>query len=313
MTDPAPHSPETDLDAATAAAWFAFIDTLTALIEQQGSRAIGVFVEEGPATVNRIRLDQADGDLWVILRGNTGLPPSLRLSRSAMAHARRLGWSRASSASRHYARYFPATTARTAAFAIATALSEVVGVLHPAFVSLSDDLRPIAPTRPAASPRAQRPSPSPAMATAPRASGLRPTSPRHLDRLVESTLGTVMGRELRRSECGEIDIDVDGGTVYVEWSTDRLVVPLVTPLATSVAGGAATLAVVNDLNRYFRGITFVLEGRSVVARIDHLANPFDGDLLVNHLSLLCALVTDHGASIAERLGALGDASDRRGG
>ena len=238
-----------------------------------------------------------------MLRGNAGLPQALRLSRSAMGRARRLGWSRASSVSKHYMRFFSERAPIEVAREVATVLSEVIGVLHPAFLTLVDDLNPAATAAAGASPSGTTAIPtSPAQPTkAALASGVRPTGPRHLDQLVDRTIAAVLSRSIQRSECGEIDIEVGESTVYVEWSTSRLVVPLVTLLAAPVDDVAKALVVVNHLNQIHRGVTVVLEGRAVVARIDVPANPYDGELLIGQLSRLCDLVIDHRAAIARQL------------
>ena len=308
VTDSSPHSPgmdspQIDLDASTAHAWLAFTERLARLIEQQGPRAIGVFVEEGAATVNRVRIDAEGDTIWVMLRGNAGLPQVLRLSRGAMARARRLGWSRASSASKHYVRLFSANDAGDIAREVSTVLNDVVGVLHPAFLTLVDDLNPAGSSPSVAAPSGTTAPPPPPSAHPPAvlASGVRPSGPRHLDQLVDETLTSVLGRPIERSECGEINIEVGESTVYVHWSTSELVVPLVTPLAASMTGVGHALAVVRELNPSHRGITVLLDGRTVVARIYLPANPYDGELLIGQLSRLCDLVLDHGAEIAQRL------------
>ncbi|PWD51191.1 hypothetical protein C8046_11570 [Serinibacter arcticus] len=295
MTDPSPHSSETDLDASTATAWSQFTEELVELIDENGSRSIGIFVEEGAATVNRLRIDCEGDDVFVLLRGNIGLPPALRLSRAAMAQARRRGWMRAAVASKHYARYFRADAAAEAADAVTTALVEVLGVLHPAFLTV-DDL-PETPRSVAPEPVAPRPRRGPT----PLASGVRPTDARHLDRLVEETLGAVLGREVRRGECGEIEIEAGDASVDIEWSTARLIVPMTALITTAVDDVGHALAVVNDLNRFHQGVTFVLHGRAVVARLDFPASRFDGALLVNELANLCDLVIEQGPAIATRL------------
>lgn len=313
VTDSSPHSPgmdspEIDLDASTASAWLAFTERLAGLIEHQGERAIGVFSEEGAATVNRIRIDADRGDVWVMLRGNAGLPQALRLSRSAMGRARRLGWSRASSVSKHYMRFFSERAPIEVAREVATVLSEVIGVLHPAFLTLVDDLNPAATAAAGAPPSGTTAiTTSPAQPTkAALASGVRPTGPRHLDQLVDRTIAAVLSRSIQRSECGEIDIEVGESTIYVEWSKSELVVPLVTLLAHPVADGGEALVVVNDLNQIHRGITFVLEGSAVVARIYVPGSPYDGELLIGQLSRLCDLVIDHGDAIARRVSGASD-------
>ena len=308
VTDSSSHTPEIDLDASTASAWLAFTERLAGLIEQQGDRAIGVFSEEGTTTINRIRIDSDGKEVAVMLRGNAGLPQVLRLSRGSMSRARRLGWSRASSVSKHYTRFFSDRAASEVAREVATVLSEVIGVLHPAFLTLVDDLDPAAnqrshepPTHATASDPTAIPASPAQPTTSPLASGVRPSGPRHLDQLVDQTLAAVLGRQIQRSECGEIDIEVGESTVYVEWSTSRLVVPLVTLLAAPVDDVAKALVVVNHLNQIHRGVTVVLEGRAVVARIDVPANPYDGELLIGQLSRLCDLVIDHRAAIARQL------------
>ena len=300
MTDPTPHSSETDLDATTAAAWSQFTEELVELIGEEGSLSVGIFVEEGSATVNRLRIDCEDGDVYLLLRGNVGLPPSLRLSRAAMAQARRRGWIRAAVANKHYGRYFRSDAAVAAADAVTAALIGVLGVVHPAFLTVED----LAPTPPAASPKPV--APHPRRGPIPLAAGVRPTDPRHLDRLVEETLGAVLGHEVSRGECGEIEIEAGDGSLSVGWSSNRLTVPMAALIATAVSDVGHALAVVNDLNGRHWGARFVLRGRAVVARLDFPASRFDGALLVDELENLRALVIEQGPAIAARLEGTGD-------
>ena len=293
MTDPTPHSSDMDLDASTAAAWSEFTQELVELIGEEGSRAVGIFVEEGAATVNRLRIDCENSDVFLLLRGNVGLPPHLRLTRAAMAQARRRGWSRTTGASKHYARYFRADAATDAADAVTTALIEVLGVVHPAFLTIENLAR--------TSPRASRKPVTPKRGPIPLAASVTPTDSRHLDRLVEEALGAVLGREVHRSECGEIEMKVGDTTFNVGWSTDQLTVPMTALITPAVSDVGHALAVINDLNRFPQSIRFVLHEWAVVAHLDFPASRFDGALLVNELANLCELVIEQGPTIAARL------------
>ncbi len=181
-------------------------------------------------------------------------------------------------------------------------LREVLGVVHPSFVSLWG------------------PEPRPERSLADEAI-VFPSGPDELVEVVDATLADVLRQVPDKDDDGDVPIVVDECVVYVRVRTDQPVVELFSHLVVDVADQRAALFELNILNRDSPGPTYALQGDRVIMRYRLRGDPFQPEALRRSVRTMCAQVDLTAHDLIERIGGhtfLGEApvepevSDRKG-
>ena len=156
---------------------------------------------------------------------------------------------------------------RDLADAAVTALRDVHGVAHPAFLApdqLSDILTP-APVRELPPPDALHPQD---------VTAVLPTSRAHLVNLIETHLTRLLGHPPFRDLDGDFGVRVGSTMVFVRASQDAREVLVFSALVHDVEGRSRAMEVLSDLNTDARFVRFLLIRDRVFVSLSVFANPF---------------------------------------
>jgi hypothetical protein len=185
------------------------------------------------------------------------------------------------------------------------ALREVFGILHPAFLAITGDVRrpfdadaieaPPAPV--SVFPLA--PDGMPVSGTLARHWGLAqagpiamPESPAHLRQLIEQSLVPLLGRRPLVDEDGDFVIPWDGSLVFVRVVDSAPVIAVFSQLAHGIADVEVAVHEVADLNASVEMVKFFLVDDRIVAGCTLPANPFVGEHLRELLALVGGVAND---------------------
>jgi hypothetical protein len=221
---------------------------------------------------------------------NRVLDPRLRIRKSERRLLRELGWSRPNEDHLNYWIDVDSAYADKVADMLVTALRDVFGVIHPAF--LIDRFREETEslTAPLVEPTYELPI------------AIAPNDARHLNELIDIALGSDWGNPPpMRDDDGDIPYLCDSAAVFVRVLQDAPVIRLFCELVVEVTDLDAAAFEVAVLNRDHCAVKFVLHGTRILMSADLPATPFVPDHLRSVLSSMCNLAPKLDADLAHRV------------
>lgn len=177
--------------------------------------------------------------------------------------------------------WIPIGDGEFAAGVIVMALRDVLGVVHPSFLS-GTPISWVPDQLPMANPR--------------------PTGPEHLKSLIDQTLIALTGEEPERDEDGDIPIRTGHSIAYVMPHPTEPVIRMVALVVDDVRDPVAAENAITRLNRKVGGAKFILKGDRIAATFELIASPFVPEHLELALSRFCDIVAEHDLGLAHRCG-----------
>lgn len=253
-----------DLDRSTAEAWAAFAERLAEVVSVMDAGAtltIGALAGSDAGRPPHVVFTCGEGGKVTLRSGDTTLDGTQEESRPL-------------------------------ADAAVTALRDVHGVPHPAFLApdhLSDILTP-APVRELPPPDEVDPE---------EVTAVLPTSRDHLEELIEAHLARQLGHPPFRDLDGDFGLRVGSTMVFVRASQDAREVLVFSALVHDVEGRSRAMEVLSDLNTDARFVRFLLIRDRVFVSLSIFATPF----VPAHLRQALGAVSIIGDSIDNELAA----------
>jgi hypothetical protein len=292
-------SASVDLDRVTTKAWRRFRHELADRIADLGpGEVLGVAVEaavdepeSGCAPYIQFWRGEGDSVLGEV-SGNRNLHAAHRLDREARRRVAEIGWSRPRP--KHGLFNFRAEVDQSHADQLAvmaiTALREVFGVIHPAFlvgdVWIGED-----PDLPYADP--VEPPQEPLATTS--------DDREHLDQLVDQALLPQLGQVPNRDDDGDICVVSGTAVVFVRTLPHAPVIMIWAEVVVEVCDLDRARFEVEVLNRERPFAKFVLEDDRIVAQVHVPAAPFVPEHLRQMLTMMCGLADEVDDDLAVRV------------
>ena len=292
-------SASVDLDQVTAKAWRCFRRELADRIANIGPGevlkvAVEAAVDEpesGCAPYIQFCRGEGDGVLGEV-SGNQYLHAAHRFNKEARRRLAEIGWSRPRP--KHGLFNFGAEVDQSRADQLAvmavTALREVLGVTHPAFLAgdvvIGDD-----PSLPRANTLAL---PEEPLATT-------PVGREHLDQLVDQALVSFLGQVPNRDEDGDIPVVSGTAVVFVRTLPHAPLIRIWAEVAVEVSAPDRAKFEVAILNRDRPFAKFVFVDDRIVAQVHLPASPFVPEHLRATLAMMCELVDEVDDDLAVRV------------
>ena len=288
-----------DLDRVTTKAWRRFRRELADRIADLGQREVlGVAVETAidepqSGCAPYLQFCGGEGDTVLAeLSGNRYLHAAHRLNKEARRRLGEIGWSRPRP--KHGVFNYRAEVDQSHADQLAvmavTALYEVFGVTHPAFlggdVRIGDD-----PTLPKADTVEV---PEEPLATA-------PAGREHLDQLVDQALVPFLGQVPNRDDDGDIPVVSGTAVVFVRTLPHAPLISIWAEVAVEVSDPDRAKFEVAVLNRDRPFAKFVQIDDRIVAQVHVPAYPFVPEHLRQTLAMMCGLADEVDDDLAVRV------------
>lgn len=223
--------------------------------------------------------------LLVTVPSNTYLPAARKLSPAAMRRLREMGMTRAHS-SADYQLEVPLRHVDQAAEVITTAYRDCLMVLHPSCLEVTGAA---VVTRP----RAAEPSPV--------ALGVIPDDHEHLRELLADAVSRIPG-ERSEDEDGDYVFWTEGAVVCLGLHPKSPVVILRSVVLRNISRVDAARLAVNELNAERRGVTFILEGNSILAEMHLLGMPFAAHHVGFGLGQMLRVTEEASQQLRDRVG-----------
>ncbi len=293
-------SANVDLDRVTSKAWRRYRRELADRIADLGQRdVLAVAVEAaidapGAGGAPYVQFCGGEGDIVLgEVSGNRYLHASYRLDKDARRRLGEIGWARPRP--KHGVFNYRAEVDQSHADQLAvmavTALREVFGVTHPAFlvgdVRIGDD--PDLPHDDTAE------VPDEPLAT-------NPLGRRHLDELVDQALVPFLGQVPNRDDDGDIPVVSGTAVVFVRTLPHAPLIRIWAEVAVEVSDPDRARFEVGVLNRDRPFAKFVLVDDRVVAQVHLPVSPFVPEHLRQTLAMMCELADEVDDDLAVRVG-----------
>jgi len=292
-------SARVDLDRITTKAWRRFRRELADRIAGLGpGEVVNVAVEsavEDPKSgcAPYVQFCRGEGDSVLgEVSGNRYLQAALRLNKEARQRLTEIGWSRPRP--KHGLFNFLAVVDQSHADQMAvmavTALYEVFGVTHPAFlvgdVWIGED-----PDLPYADTVELPDEPL----------AITPVGREHLDQLVDQALVPLLGQVPNRDDDGDIPIVSGTAVVFVRTLPHAPLIRIWAEVAVEVSDPERARFEVEVLNRDRPFAKFVLADDRIVAQVHVPASPFAPEHLRQTLAMMCGLADEVDDDLAVRV------------
>lgn len=293
-------SADVDLDRVTSKAWRRYRRELADRIADLGQgEVLGVAIEaaiDAPGAGDMPYVQFCGGEADIVLgevSGNRYLHTAHRLDKDARRRLGEIGWARPRPKKGvfNYRAEVDRSHADQLAVMAVTALREVFGVRHPAFlvgdVRIGDD-----PDLPHAD---MAEVPDEPLATI-------PVDRRHLDELVDHALVPLLGQVPNRDDDGDIPVTRGTAVVFVRTLPHAPLIRIWAEVAVKVSDPDRAKFEVDVLNRDRPFAKFVLVGDRVVAQVHLPASPFVPEHLRQTLAMMCELADEVDDDLAVRVG-----------
>lgn len=263
-----------DLDRSVADAWAGFTERLAEVVSMMdpgSTLTLGSLAGDsrGPSPFVRFSC-RADRQLLTVASGNADLGEDFQLDAAALGRLAELGWEPPSvdgaNPGPHHWFLAAQEESEEVADKAATALRDVFGVRHPAFLAPDQLAEVLAPPPPRELPRAEYLQED--------LQALVPTSASHLESLVRAELGQALGYEPLTDADGDFAIRVGSAMVFVRCTPDAHEVIVFSPLVHELEGRSRAMEILSDLNAQARYVRFLLIRDRVFASMSVLAYPF---------------------------------------